>query len=176
LGPVVTALGLESSLPEQGVAGWLSLQPLPERRASYDGLVLFSFLVLAGGFTAVLVHRLGGAGLRRGPVWDCGYLDPAPSTQYTAASMSQPIRRVMGPLLLAAEERVTMPAPLDPRPARLEVRLVDRVLEGIYRPLVGIVLAAADRLNPIQFQTIRRYLVLVFLVLVSLLVLTAAGR
>jgi hydrogenase-4 component B len=176
LGPVVTALGLESSLPEQGVAGWLSLQPLPERRASYDGLVLFSFLVLAGGFTAILVHRLGGAGLRRGPVWDCGYPDPAPSTQYTAASMSQPIRRVMGPLLLAAEERVTMPAPLDPRPARLEVRLVDRVLEGIYRPLVGIVLAAADRLNPIQFQTIRRYLVLVFLVLVSLLVLTAAGR
>lgn len=176
LGPVVTALGLESSLAEQGIAGWLSLQPIPDRQASYDGLVLASFLLSAGGFTAFLVHRLGGAGLRRGPIWDCGYPDPAPSTQYTAASMSQPIRRVMGSLVLAAEERVTMPPPLDPRPARLEVRLVDRVLDGLYRPLVGAVLAAADRLNPIQFQTIRRYLVLVFLVLVSLLVLTAAGR
>lgn len=82
----------------------------------------------------------------------------------------------MGSLVLAAEERVTMPPPLAPVPARLEVRLVDRALDGLYRPLVGAVLAAADRLNPIQFQTIRRYLVLVFLVLVSLLVLTAAGR
>lgn len=176
LGPVVTGLGLASSLPEQGVSGWLSLQPIPERRASYDGLVLFSFLVLAGGFTVLLVHRLGGAGLRRGPIWDCGYPDPAPSTQYTAASMGQPIRRVMGPLLLAAEERVAMPPPLDPSPARLEVRLSDRVMDGLYRPLTAAVLALADRLNPLQFQTIRRYLVLVFLVLVGLLVLTAAGR
>jgi formate hydrogenlyase subunit 3/multisubunit Na+/H+ antiporter MnhD subunit len=176
LGPVVTGLGLETSLAEQGVAGWLSLQPIPERRASYDGLVLFAFLILAGGFTAFLVHRLGGAGLRRGPIWDCGYPDPAPSTQYTAASMSQPIRRVMGSLVLAAEERVRMPPPLDPGPARLEVRLVDRVLDGLYRPLVGAILAVADRLNPLQFQTIRRYLVLVFLVLVSLLVITEAGR
>lgn len=131
LGPVVTGVGLPSSLAEQGVAGWLSLQPIPERQASYDGFVLFSFLILAGGFTAFLVHRLGGAGLRRGPIWDCGYPDPAPSTQYTAASMGQPIRRVMGPLLLAAEERVVMPPPLDPRPARLEVRLSDRALDGL---------------------------------------------
>lgn len=176
LGPVVTGLGLGSSLPEQGVGGWLSLQPIPERRASYDGLVLFSFLILAGAFTAALVHRLGGAGLRRGPIWDCGYPDPAPSTQYTAASMGQPIRRVMGPLLLAAEEHVVMPPPLDPSPARLDVRLSDRVMDGLYRPLTTAVLALADRLNPLQFQTIRRYLVLVFLVLVGLLVLTAAGR
>ncbi len=176
LGPVVTGLGLETSLPEQGVAGWLSLQPIPERRASYDGLVLFSFLLLAGGFTAFLVHRLGGAGLRRGPIWDCGYPDPAPSTQYSAASMAQPIRRVMGTVLLAAEERVVMPPPLDPRPARLEVRLVDRAMDRIYRPLTGLVLALADRLNPLQFLTIRRYLVLVFLVLVTLLSITAAGR
>ncbi len=90
--------------------------------------------------------------------------------------MAQPIRRVMGTLLLAAEERVVMPPPLDPRPARLEVRLVDRAMDRIYRPLTSLVLALADRLDPLQFLTIRRYLVLVFLVLVILLVITAAGR
>lgn len=175
LAPVSTLL-LDDQLPSQLGDPWLSLRPIAGGTSSYDGLVLFSFLLIAGGITVFLVHRLGGAGLRRGPVWDCGYPDPAPSTQYTAASFAQPIRRVFGGVVFRARETVHMPPPLDPSPAELHVRLQDLAWEWLYLPVGRAVTDLADRLNPLQFQTIRRYLVLVFLVLVTLLMITAAGR
>lgn len=173
LAPVGELL-LTAHLPSQLGNPWLSLQPLPTSASSYNGLVLLSFLLIAGGLTAVVLHRFGGAGLRLGPIWDCGYPDPAPSTQYTATSFAQPIRRVFGTVLFRARETVTMPPPLATAAARLEVRLEDPIWERLYVPVARAVLAAADRLNPLQFQTIRRYLVLVFLSLVGLLVLAAA--
>jgi len=52
--------------------------------------------------------------------------------------------------------------PGDIRPARLRIELHDLVWEGMYLPLAGAVGYAADRLNHLQFLTIRRYLSLVF--------------
>ena len=51
--------------------------------------------------------------------------------------------------------------------------LRDLVWEFIYAPLEGAVLYAAERLNVLQFLTIRSYLSLVFAALVLLLVLVA---
>ncbi len=52
----------------------------------------------------------------------------------------------------------------------------DLVWEGIYAPIAGAVGFAADRLNHLQFLTIRRYLTLVFLALVFLLLVLALWR
>jgi hypothetical protein len=96
--------------------------------------------------------------LRRAPAWDCGFPDPSPWTQYSAASFAQPIRRVFGTLVFRAREQVEMPAPLEARPARLIVELQDLVWDGLYAPVAGGVAFAADRLNHLQFLTIRSYL------------------
>jgi hypothetical protein len=69
-----------------------------------------------------------------------------------------------------------MPPPGDLRPARLHVYLHDLVWDGIYAPVAGAVSLAADRLNHLQFLTIRRYLTLVFLALVFLLLVLAIWR
>ena len=45
----------------------------------------------------------------------------------------------------------------------------------MYEPVIGAVGFAADRLNHLQFLTIRRYLSLVFLALVTLLTLIAVS-
>ena len=66
-----------------------------------------------------------------------------------------------------------MPTPGDVRPARLRIELHDLVWERMYLPLVGAVGFASDRLNRLQFLTIRRYLGLVFSALVFLLVVLA---
>ncbi len=66
-----------------------------------------------------------------------------------------------------------MPRPGDLRPALLRVHLRDLVWDGIYGPVAGAIGFAADRLNHLQFLTIRRYLTLVFLALVLLLVVIA---
>jgi hypothetical protein len=94
-------------------------------------------------------------------------------TQYTAGSFAQPIRRVFGTLVFRARERVELPPPGDTGPARLHVVLRDLVWEALYVPIAGGVGRVADRLNPLQFLTIRRCLSLVFLALVGLLLVLA---
>jgi hypothetical protein len=94
-------------------------------------------------------------------------------TQYTAGSFAQPIRRVFGTLVFRASEHVEMPPPGDVGPARLRVVLHDLVWEVLYAPIAGAVAFAADRLNLLQFLTIRGYLTLVFFSLVTLLLALA---
>jgi hydrogenase-4 component B len=75
--------------------------------------------------------------------------------------------------VFGAREHVEMPPPGDMRPARLTVALHDRIWDAIYAPLAGAVAFAADKLNAMQFLTIRQSLTLVFTALVSLLLVLA---
>ena len=63
--------------------------------------------------------------------------------------------------------------PATSRPARLTVELRDLVWDALYAPIAGGVGFAAERLNHLQFLTIRRYLSLVFAALVLLLLVLA---
>jgi hydrogenase-4 component B len=172
LAPVVTAFVGERMPVQSGIA-WLSIVPIAESRSSYNGLLVFLFIAISGTLAALAIHRLASSALRRGPAWDCGYPNASPDSQYTAGSFAQPIRRVFGTLVFGARDHVEMPPPGDVRPARLEVELHDRIWEAIYAPLAHAVAFAADKLNYMQFLTIRQYLTLVFTALVSLLLVLA---
>jgi hydrogenase-4 component B len=152
---------------------WLSIVPIAESRSSYNGLLVFVFMVASGMLAAFAIHRLASDRLRRAPPWDCGYPDASPATQYSASSFAQPIRRVFGTVVFRAREHVEMPPPGDGRPARLTVDLRDPIWDALYAPLAVGVGFAADRLNHLQFLTIRQFLSLVFAALVLLLLVLA---
>ena len=58
--------------------------------------------------------------------------------------------------------------------ARLEgVEVHDLIWDALYAPISGFVAFAAERLNVLQFLTIRRYLSLVFAALILLLLVLA---
>jgi len=168
LAPVVEAL-TGANLPRQEQLDWLTIVPVAQSRSSYNGLLLFFFIALAAGVGAEVIHRFASRSLRRSAAWDCGFPDPSPSTQYTAGSFSQPIRRVFGSVLFGAREEVRMPPPGDSRPATLEVRLRDVPWDVLYAPTAKAVDFIAGLLNRLQFLTIRGYLTLVFGALVALL-------
>jgi formate hydrogenlyase subunit 3/multisubunit Na+/H+ antiporter MnhD subunit len=172
MGSVVQQVAGAHMPPQTGEA-WLSIVPIAESRSSYNGLLVFLFATASASLAAYAIHRLASHRLRRAPAWDCGFPDPSPATQYTASSFAQPIRRVFGTFVFRARERVDMPAPGELRPARLAVELRDPAWETIYAPVADAVSFAADRLNLLQFLTIRRYLSLVFLALVLLLLVLA---
>ncbi len=67
-----------------------------------------------------------------------------------------------------------MPEPGDGRPARMTVTLHDLAWEWVYDPVIRLVNFLAERLNYLQFLTIRRYLSLVFGALVLLLLIIAS--
>ena len=172
LAPVSSAV-IGERMPVQIGGQWLSIVPIAASRSSYDGLLVFLFMIISGTLAAFAIYRLASDRLRRAPAWDCGYPDAIPATQYTAMSFAQPIRRVFGTVVFQAREHAEMPPPGDTRPARLVVELHDPVWETFYAPLVAGVGIAADRLNRLQFLTIRQFLSLVFAALVILLLVLA---
>jgi hydrogenase-4 component B len=173
LAPVATLL-TGARMPIQSHIQWLSIVPIAESRSSYNGLLVFLFILSSASLAAVVIHRFASAKLRRAPAWDCGFPEPSPTAQYTADSFSQPLRRVFGGFVFRAREEVHMPLPGDGAPARLTVTLHDFAWEWLYDPIVRLVDVLAERLNHLQFLTIRRYLSLVFGVLVLLLLVLAS--
>jgi formate hydrogenlyase subunit 3/multisubunit Na+/H+ antiporter MnhD subunit len=172
LHPIVETLA-GARLPRQTGVELMSIVPIAEGRSSYNGLLVFLFMMICGFGAALAIHRFASDALRRGPAWDCGYPDASPATQYTASSFVQPIRRVFGSVVFWAREHTEMPPPLDGRPARLTVTLRDLVWDGVYVPVADGVAVTARYLNILQFLTIRQYLSLVLAALVTLLLVLA---
>ena len=173
LAPVVKTL-VGARMPVQMGIDWLSIVPVAESRSSYNGLLVFLFIVAAASLGAAAIHRFASDAVRRAPAWDCGFPEPDPATQYTATSFAEPIRRVFGGFAFRARAEVDMPAPGDMRPARIKVVMYDLVWETIYLPIVAAVTYLSTRLNRLQFLTIRQYLSVVFAALVALLLVLAA--
>ncbi|MEZ5934725.1 MAG: hydrogenase 4 subunit B [Alphaproteobacteria bacterium] len=172
LAPLSLAL-LGDRMPVQLAVPWLSIVPITEARSSYNGVLVFLFITCSASLAVYTIHRFASHALRRAPAWDCGQPDPRPITQYTAGSFAQPIRRVFGSIVFSAREHVDLPPPGDPRPARLQVEIKDLIWAYLYMPIARAVDVAADRLNHLQFLTIRRYLSLVFAALILLLLVLA---
>jgi formate hydrogenlyase subunit 3/multisubunit Na+/H+ antiporter MnhD subunit len=175
LAPVTQAL-VGARLPVQLTQTWLTVVPIEAGRSSYNALVLFAFIGFSAMVTIFAIHRLASHALRRSPAWDCGWPGLGPSAQYTAGSFAQPLRRVFGSVVFAAREQITMPLPGDPQPARLHVHMRDLVWEVFYAPIALGVGFLADQFNRMQFLSIRRYLSLVFAVLILLLLVLLAWR
>ncbi|MGP0058170.1 MAG: hydrogenase 4 subunit B [Beijerinckiaceae bacterium] len=171
-----TQLLIGQHMAAQASLPWLSIVPIAESRSSYNGLVVFVFIIFSAVVAAEFVHRFGSRGLRRAAAWDCGFPDPNPATQYTGSSFVQPVRRILGHVAYRMHERVTMPRPGDPAPARFALELTDWVWVGLYLPIVKFIGFGADQFDRVHYLTIRRYLGLVFIVLVSLLFVVAIWR
>jgi hydrogenase-4 component B len=172
LAPVTQQL-VGAQLPRQGSLTWLTIVPIAETRSSYNGLLLFILIAVAAWLGVYVIHRWASRATRHSAAWDCGYPEASPLTQYTADSFAQPIRRVFGTVAFRAREEVHMPPPGDMRPARFSVHLRDLVWDTMYAPIEHVVGFAADRLNKVQFWTIRAYLTLVFSAVVVLLMILA---
>ena len=66
-----------------------------------------------------------------------------------------------------------MPAPGDMRAAKFTVEQTDHIWQQLYANPADAVEAISRRLNVLHFLTIRRYLVLMFSALITLLLVTA---
>ncbi len=75
----VTEILVGDRMPVQRGVEWLSIVPIAESRSSYNGLLVFAFMLLSGSLTAFVIHRLASDRLRRSPAWDCGYPDAEPA-------------------------------------------------------------------------------------------------
>src|SRR5712691_796561 len=175
LSPVVIGLA-GGRMPVQIWDPWLSIVPIAESRSSYNGMIILVFLAFSGTLTAVFIHRFATRATRRSAIWDCGYPDPTPASQYTSSSFAMPIRRVFGTTVFRVAEKLDMPRPGETRAGAFHVKVFDPAWGFAYGPLARFVARTAGALNVLQFLTIRRYLTLTFSALIVLLLVVAAWR
>ncbi len=175
LAPTVAGL-VGARMPEQMFTHWLAIVPIAESRSSYSGFVILLFLAIAGTAIAMFVHRYATRATRRSAIWDCGYPDPNPLTQYSSSSFAMPIRRVFGGSVFYVREIIDMPQPGEMRAARYHVKVFDPAWRLVYGPIARSINLASLRFNRLQFLTIRRYLTLVFCALIILLLVVAVWR
>ena len=90
--------GRPAEAPARGA--WLTAG---EAAAGYAPLAVALLLALALVGVALLVRRRSPAATQRGPVWNCGFIDPPPHlpfgdplTQPGAGGIAQPLRRMLG--------------------------------------------------------------------------------
>jgi len=72
-------------VPTQGDIPWMSIVPIAESRSSYNGLLVFVFIIFSASVAALIVRRFGSKAIRRGPAWIAA-IRPEPATQYTGSS------------------------------------------------------------------------------------------
>jgi formate hydrogenlyase subunit 3/multisubunit Na+/H+ antiporter MnhD subunit len=172
----VTQMLVGAQLAPQSAQPWFRIVPIDASRSAYNGLFVFFMMLIGAATTALTVRRIASHALRRSPAWDCGFPDASPANQYTAGSFAEPIRRVFGTVVFRAREVVTMPKPGSTAVAKLVVELHDTVWDALYVPVIRLVEATTERMNALQFLTIRKYLMLVFGALITLLIIVGAWR
>ena len=175
LSPVVQAI-VGEEMPKQSSATWVAVVPIAESRSSYNGIIILIFLTSVAIITAAVVHQIAGRVTRRSAMWDCGYPDASPVTQYTASSFAMPIRRVFAASLFHVHESIDMPRPGEVRAGRYRLRISDPAWRFLFGPLLRWTRISANRLNALQFLTIRLYLTFTFGTLIVLLLAVAAWR
>ena len=111
---------------------------------------------------------LGRAGMRRGPVWGCGYLFPSARMQYTASSFVQPLTAQFG-LFIRNREAVAPPQGYFPQAAAYSSDSGDPVLRLLFAPTFRWFDRVASRLNVIQHGHTHIYVLYVAATLVVLL-------
>src|SRR5579883_2161557 len=172
----LTAMLTGGTMPHQAALPWMSIAPIAQSRSSYNGLLVFLFMIASGSVTAMAIHRFATRATRRSAIWDCGFPLDAPQTQYGSASFSMPIRRVFGTVVFSVFERVDMPRPGELRAGSFRMRIIDPAWRLAYGPIARGVASISLILNQLQFLTIRRYLTLVVCTLIALLLLVATWR
>jgi len=173
------ALQILTGTDLSGRAGWFGVGTQATGGAYYGALPIAA--ILAAIVAAVwLLLRRHPALSRRARAWDCGYAAPPPflpfgdtTTQYGAASLSEPLGRTLGVPLFDWQMATSIPEPGETRPARFGVVWYDPVLRFLHAPVLRARDWLADRAELIQRLTIRRTLAMMVAALVALLVIVA---
>jgi hypothetical protein len=132
-------------------------------------IVLFGMVILTAGLWVWRRRRLARAGVRRAPVWGCGFQHPTPRMQYSASSFAQPLVSQFR-LLIANRQAVAAPSGYFPIAASFASDSGDPFLHLLFVPTFRWFRRLVVRLNVIQHGHIHVYVLYVVATLVALLV------
>lgn len=134
-------------------------------------VIALALLLLAPVPWLVLRLVFGRTSRARGPVWATG-ASFVPTMQYTATSLSKPLRLFFRRVLLPEREVSVEYHGNSPLPRRVQYtgRVPAAIEEWLYLPLRGMAIWSAQRIRAFQNGSVEFYLLYVFAALLALLV------
>jgi len=160
------AVGIITMLPASSIESSVSFAVGP----------MSSIVLVAGLFALIAVLSacvrhgiLSGRTVEQTCTWDCGYVRPAASMQYTASSFAQPLTK-MFEALLRPKVKLGKPDGLFPGAACFHSETGDLFTRSVYRPLFAGVELLASRLRFLQAGRVQLYILYIALTLLILLI------
>lgn len=147
--------------------GWTFLTPIAPERASYNPLLFLLVISCVIGLSFVAIRYLYHVRMRRGPAWDCGFVDITPKMQDSAEGFGQPIMHIFSRFFRSITK---LPSPFDQHPVYFK-QLDDPWWYSLYLPLTRWVLSWSFMVTQLQRGKINIYLLYSFLTLLGLLFL-----
>ncbi|MEJ2554496.1 MAG: hydrogenase 4 subunit B, partial [Gammaproteobacteria bacterium] len=150
-------------------ANWLWLTPIAQERASYSPLIVLTALLIAVGTFIFIHYRTGGK--RRTAPWSCGHPHLNSRMQYTAASFSQPLRRIFADVYRPRDKllRTDLGHPLLVKKLRYQVHVRDLSWGYLYLPIRQLSEWLTRRTDWLHRRPIHGYLAFTFVTLLILL-------
>lgn len=137
-------------------------------------LLLSVALTGAGALALIALLAFLRRGLLRGRkpqvgiTWDCGYIKPSASMQYSGGSFAQPMTWLLAPAL-RGEEKIEAPEGYFPSKARLETRYPDWIEESVFRPVFEAAVWACNQFKWLQHGRINLYILYILIALLAAL-------
>lgn len=177
-GMIAASFGLD---PEQsGVSPFAALVVPYSAGEALSNLSMPAVAIMLGSVAAAVAGFVFAAGPRKAArqvyaTWDCGFGDLNERMQYTAGSLSQPIRTVFRalykPRMNIIKERYSTSNPYAIKSARIESETRDVFEEGLYSHTVSATVAFLDKIRRIQTGKVNAYLLYVMIALALLLLI-----
>jgi hydrogenase-4 component B len=143
------------SIQNAAPLGWLSAFAL-------------GLLALAAILAYIFVQRLRSGQVGSSPTWDCGYIKPAATMQYTASSFAEMLVNLFRSILQPHMEKPAINGVIPAR-ARFASHVPEVVLELLVAPLLTTVDAGFARIRRLQHGQLHLYILYVFVTLILLL-------
>lgn len=137
---------------------------------------IFVMVILVMIVVAILIKITGASPERKSETWGCG-IEVNAQMEYTAASFSQPIRRVYSPLLRPSRRITTeyVNKPYFGYRIVFSERIGSNIKDYLYAPVRQAVIKASRKWQFIQSGNINWYLGYIFATLIILLVFFSKG-
>ena len=145
LAPVAARRWSARACRRRPASPWLSIVPIAESRSSYNGLLVFLFMMISGSSPR---RRSIASPPTRAPRAGLGLRlsrSPAPRRNTPRSSFAQPIRRVFGSCRVPrARDGRRCRRPATCAPARLDGDVHDPIWDGLYAPIARSIGFVAD--------------------------------
>jgi formate hydrogenlyase subunit 3/multisubunit Na+/H+ antiporter MnhD subunit len=151
-------------------AGQVRASLAPVAASLWIVVAVFGVLVAVAGLAwALRAGRLARAGVRRAPVWGCGFLWGTPRMQYTASSFAQPLTAQFR-LFVRNRETLVPPTGYFPVHSSYASDSGDPFLRLLFVPSFRWFSQAVSRMNVVQQGHTHVYVLYVAVTLIALLI------